>query len=317
MAPTAEFAAFTDQALLDLLASEEDRVPRAAVDEILRRGPSMAPRLVEILEDEHSWNAALPRWWAVVHAAYLLAALQPPGALDVLIEALEHADEFEVEWITAEARSLLGSFGPPAIPALTSLALDPQGSESFRSLLCEALARIGHQHVEVRGEVLPVLRQIASDEFEESDVRAFAGCLLLDFALPEDRELVLSVADGWFFTRKHAEEIYDLHAPPRTTPSDDWMEFYEPARIAERQEHWKAEDLAREQAEERPPMIQNKGATLQDLDLDPGVPLPEDLSGSIPEDEILPTPIRAEPKPGRNDPCPCGSGKKYKKCCGR
>lgn len=24
-----------------------------------------------------------------------------------------------------------------------------------------------------------------------------------------------------------------------------------------------------------------------------------------------------QPKPGRNDPCPCGSGKKYKKCCGR
>ncbi|MCJ7610645.1 MAG: SEC-C domain-containing protein, partial [Candidatus Aminicenantes bacterium] len=21
-------------------------------------------------------------------------------------------------------------------------------------------------------------------------------------------------------------------------------------------------------------------------------------------------------KPGRNDPCPCGSGKKYKRCCG-
>ncbi|MDZ4759110.1 MAG: DUF1186 domain-containing protein [Bacteroidota bacterium] len=26
--------------------------------------------------------------------------------------------------------------------------------------------------------------------------------------------------------------------------------------------------------------------------------------------------LRAEPKVGRNDPCPCGSGKKYKKCCG-
>ncbi len=22
-------------------------------------------------------------------------------------------------------------------------------------------------------------------------------------------------------------------------------------------------------------------------------------------------------KTGRNDPCPCGSGKKYKKCCGK
>jgi uncharacterized protein YecA (UPF0149 family) len=24
-----------------------------------------------------------------------------------------------------------------------------------------------------------------------------------------------------------------------------------------------------------------------------------------------------QPKVGRNDPCPCGSGKKYKKCCGK
>ncbi|MGN0855751.1 MAG: YchJ family protein [Kiritimatiellia bacterium] len=26
---------------------------------------------------------------------------------------------------------------------------------------------------------------------------------------------------------------------------------------------------------------------------------------------------RDQPKVGRNDPCPCGSGRKYKKCCGR
>ncbi|MFA4989560.1 MAG: preprotein translocase subunit SecA [Candidatus Omnitrophota bacterium] len=35
-------------------------------------------------------------------------------------------------------------------------------------------------------------------------------------------------------------------------------------------------------------------------------------------DVILPKPVRLpHPKVGRNDPCPCGSGKKYKKCCGR
>jgi len=27
-------------------------------------------------------------------------------------------------------------------------------------------------------------------------------------------------------------------------------------------------------------------------------------------------PIQADKQPGRNDPCPCGSGRKYKKCCG-
>ena len=28
-------------------------------------------------------------------------------------------------------------------------------------------------------------------------------------------------------------------------------------------------------------------------------------------------PKRTGPKVGRNDPCPCGSGKKYKQCCGK
>jgi len=27
-------------------------------------------------------------------------------------------------------------------------------------------------------------------------------------------------------------------------------------------------------------------------------------------------PVTTVVRPGRNDPCPCGSGKKYKKCCG-
>jgi hypothetical protein len=34
-------------------------------------------------------------------------------------------------------------------------------------------------------------------------------------------------------------------------------------------------------------------------------------------DPILPELVRHAPKVGRNDPCPCKSGRKYKKCCGR
>lgn len=40
---------------------------------------------------------------------------------------------------------------------------------------------------------------------------------------------------------------------------------------------------------------------------------------SLPEEELRLisgyTVVRPEPKVGRNDPCPCGSGRKYKKCC--
>ena len=37
----------------------------------------------------------------------------------------------------------------------------------------------------------------------------------------------------------------------------------------------------------------------------------------IPFEEKYLEPVRTEPKVRRNDPCTCGSGKKYKKCCGR
>ncbi|HOX91457.1 MAG TPA: YchJ family protein [Spirochaetales bacterium] len=36
-------------------------------------------------------------------------------------------------------------------------------------------------------------------------------------------------------------------------------------------------------------------------------------SGAIKTETV----VREGPKVGRNDPCPCGSGKKYKQCCGR
>jgi preprotein translocase subunit SecA len=35
------------------------------------------------------------------------------------------------------------------------------------------------------------------------------------------------------------------------------------------------------------------------------------------DDAVVKTVRRDEPKVGRNDPCPCGSGKKYKKCHGQ
>ncbi len=36
-----------------------------------------------------------------------------------------------------------------------------------------------------------------------------------------------------------------------------------------------------------------------------------------PSPAVKQEPVRVEPKIGRNDPCPCGSGKKYKQCHGK
>ncbi|MBT2583963.1 SEC-C metal-binding domain-containing protein [Planococcus sp. ISL-109] len=42
----------------------------------------------------------------------------------------------------------------------------------------------------------------------------------------------------------------------------------------------------------------------------------------LPQENLRPLPSKviefpSGPRVGRNDPCPCGSGKKYKKCCGK
>ena len=51
--------------------------------------------------------------------------------------------------------------------------------------------------------------------------------------------------------------------------------------------------------------------------LGPAVPQPDTaIPPSTPSSLPQGTYKRKVPKVGRNDPCPCGSGKKYKKCCG-
>jgi len=49
-------------------------------------------------------------------------------------------------------------------------------------------------------------------------------------------------------------------------------------------------------------------------------PLPKLTAPNAPPEPTSydrPLPYVREPKIGRNDPCPCGSCKKYKKCCGK
>jgi uncharacterized protein YecA (UPF0149 family) len=45
--------------------------------------------------------------------------------------------------------------------------------------------------------------------------------------------------------------------------------------------------------------------------------LPPESSPALPDYYEPPRPVVSPPKIGRNEPCPCGSGKKFKKCCGK
>jgi uncharacterized protein YecA (UPF0149 family) len=54
-----------------------------------------------------------------------------------------------------------------------------------------------------------------------------------------------------------------------------------------------------------------------DEDVPPWQAREQPTAQHAPAGEIAAPIRRTTPKVGRNDPCPCGSGKKYKKCCGK
>ncbi|PID56090.1 preprotein translocase subunit SecA [candidate division KSB3 bacterium] len=68
---------------------------------------------------------------------------------------------------------------------------------------------------------------------------------------------------------------------------------------------------ASEQSEDSHGMAMRQGRQMQQQSVD-------DLATNTSEGAVEHRPVvRTQPKVGRNNPCPCGSGKKYKKCCGR
>ena len=63
----------------------------------------------------------------------------------------------------------------------------------------------------------------------------------------------------------------------------------------------------------REEQVQITNASLEDT----AINLVDGPNRSPKEGGVNRTVVNQEPKVGRNDPCPCGSGKKYKNCCGR
>jgi hypothetical protein len=274
----------SDDAMIDLLSTEEDRLSRAAVDEILRR-PRLAPRLAALIDEEELWTADDPSLWAPIHAAFILAAMRPPGGLEAVLRALERSAKHEETFLMDVADSMLAAFGPESVPAL--IAAHEHAGSYPRIWINDALAHLAVAHPKSRDAVRAHLRRVGLEE-KRKEVAACAAQNLLGLPGETDRD-ALSV----FVDRGLVDEEDEYSIPPTL----DWLRFYDPDAIAERQE---------EHGE--------SGEDLEDLmPSDPSL----DVMSRIDEPSSGPAPIiNAERKVGRNDPCPCGSGRKFKKCCG-
>lgn len=291
-----DYRKLNNDELIDLLFTEEDRLPQEAAEEIMRRGEELMPELTGIVLDRVLWTAELPDWWAPVHATYLLAAIATDEAIVPLLSALRWSDAYDCEWVVEEIPSMFGTIGLAACEPLKNVVADRSAGWSARAMAMDSLAAIGLGSPEVEGEIMSMVANILSDEREELGARRAAAVILLDFRRVECKDALVSFAieekerfkgDAKFDGVIVPQEVEkDLMMGGRDTDhyARDWLRFYDSAEIEARQQRWAEEDA--------------KYRVHPQLDR-------EDSTHSRPKAKQ----VRLE------DPCPCGSGKKYRRCC--
>ncbi|MBI5149980.1 MAG: DUF1186 domain-containing protein [Candidatus Omnitrophica bacterium] len=293
-----DYQEFPEDELTELLLTEEDRLPRAAVDEFIRRGDKMIPFLEEIVSDQFHWTRDVPKWWAVVHAAFILGAIGTKTTIIPLLRALRWADAFDCDWVTEALPAIFGRIGSAAILPLKTMAVDRTNGCYTRSIAMEGLGLIAWRNPGTKEEISAFIYSIFSDKNNDLDVRQSAGSTLLDLGCPQYREPLLAFGrqekelkrqNKFYLAHFFDDDVEKAFKAGGKNMKDfdrDWLSFYDEDEIRKRQKRWE-EEKESEPEEEDPGRLITSGER----------------------------PYVRQTFTGRNDPCPCGSGKKYKKCC--
>jgi hypothetical protein len=280
---------------------------RAAIEQ----REDITPELLRVLESV----AAASADWAgrkdnmlPIFAIFLLAQFREKPAYPLLVRIVSAPGEtsFDLfgDTITEGLSKILASVynGNPAL--LHGLVESEQVNEFVRSASLNTLLVLEHTGQMPRAEVVEYFRSLFHGKLQRTHSYAWDGfvCAVADLPAPELLEEVRQAyADGLVDdTVADLEGIERDMAAPKPWRRDrqhlitdaiaemEWWSSFHP------EDSW-PKKVPKPQAPMPPP----------------ATPAPSTSSYEPPK------PLVREPKIGRNNPCPCGSGKKYKKCCGK
>jgi len=256
------------------------------IEALATRDVPDAETLCRLLDDPDTAET-----WLEIYLASLAGLRRMPEAVPILITKFHQE---EADYLVEEAMSALAEIGDPATIALL-MAAYPESDWTFKCCAANILGDL--KHPESEAAILELLKSET-----DSDLRTMLCVSLCELisahALETGRKEIASGAVGTF--RETASLILavavmlDQELPKEAV---QWQREKERQRKA----------LARAEA---------NWAAWTEADGDGFDTQHEDRPARKPSIKPV-SPIRNEgPHTGRNDPCPCGSGKKYKKCCG-
>lgn len=236
------------------------------------------PQLIQMATDEElNWaDEESLEVWAPAHAWRTLGQLRAEEAIEPLLDLLHRSlDDDYDEWISDELPYVYGNIGAKAIPALAKYLADKSNSVNSCLDVCDCLKQIGSMQPETRDECVFVLIR-QLNKLTDNDPEVNA--FLVNTLV--DLKAVESLPN--------IKQAYEKKCVDYTILGD-----YEDAEIL----------MGVRQKRSTPanyPTLADKYPWMK--------PQREAEQSTL---QVVPE----QPMVGRNDPCPCGSGNKYKNCC--
>jgi uncharacterized protein YecA (UPF0149 family) len=281
----------------------------------LERREELTPALLAMLAEgvDESWEPGDPRWYREIHAGLLLIAFREPAALPIFAEIFRDEEREDLhEWFSTE----LPAYGPAATQMLLDLLNDDSAYEFARIVSTEMLAAIAWHHPGERERILEALRALLPPLREDGtlppglrfqELWTWVASALADLQDTVSQPQVIALYKRGLIDESVmgglenylAEFEPDAYPPSVARYEYDILKTYEGLhRQAAREAEWRAQ-------------VTQHVPTSQPV---PTSSVLQMISGSQPGQ---PKQRASSKKVGRNDPCPCGSGRKYKHCCGK
>lgn len=286
---------------------------REALEQAVVHRDEIIPRLLDVLRDvaENPEQYADPECMILVHAMYLLGQFREPRAFPLLVRIFSLPGEMPLDLVDDVVHIALGRIlacvSEGEIDGMVSMIENEQINPYVRSAAMDGLLTLVACGLRTRDEIVAYFH----DLFRKMD-RVYShtwdnlACACADLWPGEFMDELRTAMDdglidpgtiGW-------KDIESDHARGLETCLRLMRDKYKPIT-----------DIAKEMAWW---WCFQKGYPSRHSEVSPA--LSEGMSTFFnPSDRMGPPPLtvyRTEPKIGRNDPCTCGSGKKFKKCCG-
>ena len=297
--------------ILEALERNAGTFPREAVEAAMARREEITPALLRILENTITRAKDIVAedpdgvYFAHLYALYLLAQFRETRAYPLVVRFARldsgTLNALAEGFITESLGRVLASVCGGDTSLIEGLIEDPSVDEYVRSAAMRSLVVLAAAGSKSRDEVMDYFKALFDGKLERSPSVAWSG--LVAYATDLYAEEVTSQISAAF-----EEGLVDpMFISPRNVQRDLDQGKESALRDLAAHDRGYIESVVDEMAwwacfdqPKRPP--------LSTRPLWPSPPTP-----------AIPPPVqpRRSTKVKPNEPCPCGSGKKYKKCCGR